>query len=567
MPRHSRRGSVYLIVLMSVLMIVVTGLSGLYVARVQGRSVTSGVEVDRARVLASGAVEVGAQMIAGDASWRTSFGNGDWFKGRGFDGGTMSLSVTDPADGDVADAALDPIVMRGVGTFGGATQAVEVRVEAVPTGVDGLGSMVHAGGALGFDGATVGADAWLTSNGSAWATAATVNADVGSVGSISGSTYKRSTAAVEALTMPIAKEVMDTWTALATPIDLADVASASAERIENGHFEFSKNQWSNYNCSLSVTSLTSKFGSSSLRVYNRSGFTSGPRQDVTADMANGASYRVSAWVKAELLGGNMRIALIIEENDGDVQTFYSPTAGVGILSWSEITGTVTPTWNAADGLKAATLTIESTSSAFSYTVDGLSMMPTVTPDAELRHVVLTPDLNPYGAGSTSAAGVYSIDCAGADLVIRDCRIHGTLVLIDPGPNSRVEGSVAWTVPDTAPALIVRGDIAVETSDADLVEADLDVNFNPFGSGFADQDAEANDMYASQIEGLVYATGDISTDNRPRIFGVVIAGGDITFRGDDVRLTHKPIYLSDPPAAFEGIAAMAVDPRSWAKAVE
>ena len=74
--------------------------------------------------------------------------------------------------------------------------------------------------------------------------------------------------------------------------------------------------------------------------------------------------------------------------------------------------------------------------------------------------VLSPSVNPF-SGGTNAEGIYWINCNGNRLTIERSRIHGTLLVVNPGAGSSIaHGPISWA-PAVAgyPALLVDADNA------------------------------------------------------------------------------------------------------------
>jgi hypothetical protein len=184
----------------------------------------------------------------------------------------------------------------------------------------------------------------------------------------------------------------------------------------------------------------------------------------------------------------------------------------------------------------------------------------------ISSVLLTPKLNPFGA--TNPAGIYVIDCQGKDLSIEDCRIVGTIVLLNPGTSTALAGSVVLQ-PAAAnfPSLLVQGDIAILTSDGDLSEAAIGVNLNPVGTPYRlAEDSDQSDTYASVIRGLVYVSGTLKLTPdflHSRFLGAVVcekilAGSPVTFKYDSV-------FFDYPPPGFAQGPEWRVMPASWQRA--
>lgn len=563
--RRARRGTVYLIVLVSVMIVVIIGLGGLFAARVQGRQVSAGGAFEQSFLNAHAAIELGAKLINEDPNWRTTYGDGEWIPTRNVRRGSLALTVRDPTDDSVADSNLDPIVMRGVGRMAGSRQMLEVRLVPVPSGLDSLDSAAHAGRIMAFDGSTVQATAPMTSNDSAWASGAVVNGDVESAGSIIGSTYNGAvTQDGSARAMPAASDVVATYQSGATPITMGEIKALSDNLLLNGSFEGELYAWAGNNAVLTRATTSPAEGAYYVEVTGRTQDTSGPIQDITDVVVDGLDYTVTLWARSS--GTNVDVQMSVLVTDGISTIFKNgPRVRLG-ASWTKLQGTIRKEWDLTKGERGY-LAINTKTGTDNFDLDGVSLTAPVAGPAEIRHVVLSPSHNPYGAQIVNPDGMYSIDCAGADLDIRDCRIHGTLVVLNPGPNSRVEGSVAWSVPSVVPALIVDGDMTIETTDAVLDEAALLVNFNHAGTGIADEDSDIVDSYASLLDGLVYVSNDVILANRSVIDGLIISGRDMIFRADQVVLNHDPAYSATPPTAFMGAARMAIDRRSWKKAVD
>ncbi len=183
-------------------------------------------------------------------------------------------------------------------------------------------------------------------------------------------------------------------------------------------------------------------------------------------------------------------------------------------------------------------------------------------------VLLTPNVNPFGA--TNPAGIYVIDCQGKDLRIEDCRIVGTIVLLNPGNSTALASSVVLE-PAVAnlPSLMVQGDISISTNDVNLSELDTGVNFNPVGTPYRNiDDSDRSDTYASVVRGLVYVSGTLKLLPDPdsphsRFRGVVVcerihAASRVTFKYDSV-------FFSYPPPGFAQGPEWRVMPASWQRA--
>lgn len=183
----------------------------------------------------------------------------------------------------------------------------------------------------------------------------------------------------------------------------------------------------------------------------------------------------------------------------------------------------------------------------------------------LENVVLSPTSNSY-TGNVDANGIYVINCNNEDYVIRDCRIVGTLVMLDAA-SVLIESSVFWE-PAVAnyPSLLLRGNATLATGTAPLREKSIGVNLNPVGTPFnAMEDSDLYDAYPSELKGLFYVTGGLSSMNSPTIQGVVIVGG--TFGGAGaLDLEHSTVFFDNPPPGFFGAGPFRVAAQGWKRAV-
>lgn len=249
----------------------------------------------------------------------------------------------------------------------------------------------------------------------------------------------------------------------------------------------------------------------------------------------------------------------VDTNSGTIVN--SDVEAVGSITGSGYMGTTT-TPVPARTMPAA--------SVFDYyiangTAINFTSIPKVQGKRTIMDVVLSPDNNPYGA--TDPAGIYVIDCGGAVFKIKYARIIGTLVILNPGTNSVIEGEISWE-PAVAnyPALLIQGGwFELATQDTPLDEAARGVNFNPAGSPYqGSTDSDQTDSYPSLFKGIVYGSGDVNvTANHPQIDGVFITGNQIKVSsGLSLTVTYDPLYMFDPPPGFSQGNGISVKPGSW-----
>jgi len=142
------RGSVYVHVLASSLLITILGLGSLAAVRVQMRSARLGRDSAAARTAALAAVELGLTLVHQDPNWRTTRPNGTWLDRQELGGGELTLQGTDPGDGVLSDSVYEPLVLTGIGKKGLARHQVQVTLEAIVKPLDALSSCLHASGPI-----------------------------------------------------------------------------------------------------------------------------------------------------------------------------------------------------------------------------------------------------------------------------------------------------------------------------------------------------------------------------------------------------------------------------------
>jgi len=185
--------------------------------------------------------------------------------------------------------------------------------------------------------------------------------------------------------------------------------------------------------------------------------------------------------------------------------------------------------------------------------------------------VLSPGHNPYWPYSLNTDGIYYILCEGRSVCIRDCRIVGTLVLLDAGTETRLEGSVRWQpAVENYPALLVDGKLTFALSAGALDEAAASQNFNPSHTPYdGHSDADTEDIYPSRIEGLVYADDDAyAAAGTHTVHGVIVVGNTFEVEpGSLLNLRYDARFLNDPPPGFIERVDMKVSEGSYRRVVE
>jgi hypothetical protein len=171
--------------------------------------------------------------------------------------------------------------------------------------------------------------------------------------------------------------------------------------------------------------------------------------------------------------------------------------------------------------------------------------------------VLGAGVNPYGA--VNASGVYVIDCRGNALDISDCRVRGTLVVLNAGSGTRLRNAVFIEGVAGQPALLIDGPVDFEQDSADLTESNAGVNLNPPGAPYLGQtDADKSDAYPSVLEGVVLVTGNVTVKTAATVEGVLLVGGTLAVDGTLVLRRSSP---ESPVEGFDRAVGLALDASS------
>jgi hypothetical protein len=538
--KRSRTGGIYIAVLATALVVALLGMSAMIGQRLQNRMIGSQSDIRQAQLNANTAVELALLAMKLDTNWRTTYSNGNWFVQRSATSGTCTANVTDPIDGNLANSSDDPVVILGIGYSGEAEQRMKITVDPRKDPSQLLRDALEA--------AKIGAPL-----------------------------------AGQATTLD--------WSAMFSQYQGTSISIGS---LPTRTRSFSRNMSLNDGTTYWTRNLPNDVSSN---YRGADGFDAGPamghsaclyveRNDWREGVANllnvdllkpATSYAVAfdlnpsfSGVLGNLQWTNFRIGLIVQYSDGTTDvasTFTSQVRGnlVG-TSWTTVSGTLqTPTWSQQP--RIAYLVINSKDSDGNHKdfyVDNLDFYETGA--YFIHQKSLGPGVDQlYSGAPTNSQGLYSIDCQGNTLVIERSRILGTLLLINPGSNSRIENGPLVMSPFQAgyPALLVNGNFTIKLNNRALGETEnssseqgIAANFNPTGmpydfgfSSAAREDSDVNDIYPSEIGGLVAVSGNLAYSGSPRISGPAIVGGSLNNNGGTLRVEYQPESLLSPPPGF------------------
>jgi len=574
--RHPRRGTIYMLVIMSSAIVATIGLASLQLLRLQGRIAREGNDLIEARLYARTAVELGMLKIQTDSNWRKNLGDGAWITDQAIGQGRYSINVVDPIDNKIEHGNNHPVLITGVGNKGNATFNTTVRMEVgLPEG-SALEVSMMSGSYTSVYGATLTSDQTVGSNNFyyAWG-GAVVNANV-EAASIWGSTYTKSKLTSNtARDLPDTSTVFDYYTSNGTSIGYNSLPQWNRpEMLTNTTFETNTSNWyASGSCNLSRSLSVAKQGSASMLVSGRSSSSSVAAQDLTptnlALFLNGHDYTLTMpiYCTSSCTG---RVQLTVFDSSGGNQTFTGPTTNVYGNSWTNLTDTISPTWSGTV-TKATISVVLSTSN--NYYTDAVTLTDVTYPYNAfvIDRKLISPSSNPFG-GQTNAEGIYVINCNGNDLIIADSRIVGTLVLIKPGSNSSIQKSVTWEpAVVNYPALLSDSSLNIAFNSSGLSESSLNANFNPDSTPYpffgGTSNSTLTDSFPSKIVGIVYSAKDLTFSGASTISGVVIANDTISVTSTSLNLQYSNTYLNNFPPGFDlGVTKVKPVPGTWMRTV-
>lgn len=215
----SRRAGMYVAVLLVALLVAIIGMGAITAARIEWRTAEDLHAWRRAEIGARAAIDVGLLEIAGTPGWRDNRAPGAWIANRELGDVQVSLTVTDPADGDFADDGNEAIELRGVGVCGPGRYQLAVRAAPFgPAGHDCLATAICAIGDFTVDSDRLQADAPLASN----ATLTNRGRIDGSVSAVNVNNYGSISGAIETnaspRSIPDTIKIYERFTTLAVPL-------------------------------------------------------------------------------------------------------------------------------------------------------------------------------------------------------------------------------------------------------------------------------------------------------------------------------------------------------------
>lgn len=583
--RHKPRrcGAVYIAVLGTALIVALLGLSAVIGQRIQNRIVVSAADIRQAQLNAESAVQAALLTIKQDASWRSNRANGDWFSDRNTSAGTYRVNVTDPIDGNLADDEDDPFEVLGVGRRGKAEQRVLATLNPLRQPLGALRSAIAVGDTIDLNGDTLRASGLISAT-TVTASTSLIYGDVEAV-TVSGSTFSGTTTLISSSqrpTMPDWNTVFDYYRNNGTQLNLGSLSTSLPNVGRNVSFNVNTDHWTGSAADLPMADIERETDFAGhvacLHVHDRTDRTAGASQFIDHFVKPGASYSIALQIYVNSSWGNTFRIKLCTKGSGSAQTNTSAVYFLADDEWHNLTVTLTaPNWSGE--LEYARLTIDtdfSLGSTNDFYIDNLDIRENTSGRFVYRRV-LGPGVNTlYAGGPTNPQGIYWIDCSNNRLVIERSRIVGTLLVINPGSGSCIaHGPISWSPAQPGyPALLVAADtltaadFAIEASNRVLSEQENGTNFNPAGAPHTDlgEDSDVNDIYQSEIRGLVVVGDDLTYANRPLVRGQVLVGDDLRNSSGELEVDFQPDSLLNPPPGFTAPTTYERRPASVRKAV-
>ncbi len=219
--RQHRRGSIYIAVLGTAMLVTVIGLSALMTLRIERTCSEGTSDLAQARMHAQSAIEIGMHRIDTDADWRNTYPSGVWESDQPIGHGTYTLEGVDPDDNNLKDDDADPVVLTGTGVQGAARYKLQVTVVTEVDPLSCLEVSLHGGNSLIFSNpASVNGDQVISANNVIQAIGAcTIMPDCEAVNGFLGAVGPGSkTSGIAPRAMPDEAAVFDYYIANGTPI-------------------------------------------------------------------------------------------------------------------------------------------------------------------------------------------------------------------------------------------------------------------------------------------------------------------------------------------------------------
>lgn len=283
-------------------------------------------------------------------------------------------------------------------------------------------------------------------------------------------------------------------------------------------------------------------------------------------------------VKVALSAGSAYSCLRVAAASAGAVSLGGTVTGTETISSNAAISATAATLNATNLEAALTITLVTTSGTGSrtpyaasrtypdatvfdyYKTNGTAISYGSISGSQITRVLLSPQNNPY-SGGLNAKGIYVIDCGGSPLTVTSARIVGTLVVLNCSLLSLQTQLNMEPAVKGYPCLLVQGALMWKNNASTLAETITvpasSVNMNPastpypfnYGAGGGTSDANTTGSYPTQVSGLVYCSGNLTSNSNPiQNKGVLVVGGTWTQSGT-IALAYDGYYASSPPPGF------------------
>jgi hypothetical protein len=144
--KQHRRGTIYLPLLATTMLVGVVALASIGLTQVQSRRAQQESDWAAAQLQAQNAIEGGLYFIDSRDTWRSMLNMGSPTLGFYIGPNIATVDFSDPVDGDIGDSDEDDIVLTATGIKGDARHQTQVTVQALREPLAALGSCLHAAG-------------------------------------------------------------------------------------------------------------------------------------------------------------------------------------------------------------------------------------------------------------------------------------------------------------------------------------------------------------------------------------------------------------------------------------
>jgi len=324
-----RRGTAYVIVLSTSMIVMTLGVSALLAVRAQVRSAATTDHAVEARLNANAGVDLALYTLYSyNSAWRDAFTSGAWVEDYAIGHGTFSVTVVDPIDDDLADSHLDPIVIRSIGTRGEARAIVEVELRPDPMSIKPYRSAVMALTPMAY---------WPLQDDNS----TTVAADIAGR--------------------------FDEFPPL-----------SDGQIVSNGDFEIESTEgWSGDPADVEFENKDddkdAHTGERFLKIKHRDIPADAGRYALTDAVTAGESYDLDLYAYMKGKADSLRVRLEITSTGSGTIAYDIATIALEKEVWTQVIGSVTPTWSG--DLISATLVFDTTTEHEEIRLDDVSFRP------------------------------------------------------------------------------------------------------------------------------------------------------------------------------------------------